>query len=206
MSEFRRRLMMAAEQGGSSVGHVQLEYLSTTGEQYVITDITVPASNTKVQTITEIKDTSTASVSRSILFTYNSSAAAHPYQLYANGIRFYLCSSIKNKNHTSFQTLEGLRTSDKKNYVIVSGSSSSQSAAPATDLANSIVILCGTYSGSLLSNNQSFKYIDLYFDDVLVANFIPVRVGSIAQFYDTINDKYWRSQTNVDFVAGPDKS
>ena len=190
----RRGMMMAASQS-----HVRLQYLTTTGAQMVITDIVIPAQTTVVKVVTEIKDGSGLSTSRLIVSSYKSGENS-AYQFYANGNSFFQGFAYIAKNTSSFYTLTATRNPNT-NKDIINGVSANTNGR---NHGGQCIVLSAFANYTYFSNYQYTKYIDVYFDDVLVADFVPVRIGTIAQWYDQLNHKYWRSDTGTDYVAGPD--
>lgn len=68
---------------------------------------------------------------------------------------------------------------------------------------------CKNYNGSLtsdLSVGLRMKWIKLYYDDTLVRDFIPVRVGTTGYMYDKVSGQLFGNQGTGDFVLGPDKA
>ena len=192
----RRRGMM---QAATAPPYTRLQYITTTGAQLVITDIVIPSQNTIVKVVCEIKDMSTLSASR-IIVSSGKTGESSAYQLYANASAFCLWSASVNKNTSSFFTLTAISNpitgKDTINGNIKNGNGRNH--------GGQYITLSGFMNATFLSNNQDTKLIQVYFDDVLAADFIPVRIGTVAQWYDQLNNKYWPSQTGTDYVAGPD--
>lgn len=183
----------------ASRSHVRLKYLTTTGAQHVFTDIAIPSNNTVVKVVCELKDRSSASGSR-IIVSSGKTGENSAYQFYANASKFYLGSANISKNTSSFYTLTATRNPNTGKDTINGGSANTNGR----NHGGQYLILSAFINLTYFSNYQDIKYISVYFDDVLSADFIPVRIGTIAQWYDQVNNKYWPSDTGTDYVAGPD--
>ena len=65
----------------------------------------------------------------------------------------------------------------------------------------------GTYNSYYRTSKSRIHYFRVYsFDDGLILDFIPVRVGDIGFMYDRISGKlYGNSFSSGNFILGPDK-
>ena len=191
----------------------QVEYLQSTGTQYIDTGV-LPTSNTKiVTTATILSKGCGVCVSR-----WTDSPQSDTFGIYTGGssqLVFYYgnCASnyyisiptstiaVTNKKYTYTLSREKLNVSEKNtskyNNVVT--------------FDNNISSTCTLYAFNF--NNKGSALVDgtcriyrllIYEGDTLIRDFIPVRKNQEGCLYDVVNKKLYKNQGSGNFIIGQD--
>lgn len=199
MSEFRRRLLM--RQG--EIPYQQVEYLQSNGTQYIDTLISLndnfrciidfafmPSSSEREvicgsqrgQTIGNIIAKGTGGQ----FYSQVGGAINLPYFSVYNNFFVTDFSKINNKVYLFF---------DNKNYEYFSG----------TVPTESLFLFASNYASTPdFYATAKIKNCQFYQNDILVRDFVPVRIGNIGYMYDKVNKQLFGNIGSGQFILGQD--
>lgn len=211
MSDFRRRQTMAA---CALPYDAELEYLESTGTQYIDTGITTVLVD---RVVGEVEFLQLGSNTRYVVGGRNgstSSATARGFALYAsahNGFQFYPDGwknsagvSVNLGQSVMFDTTikDGLQEFIVDGVVRYTATESLSDAVGSNKISIFALLSGGTtqyYSKVRLKGRLS-----LYYDGSLVRDFIPVRVGQVGYMYDRVSGQLFGNDGTGDFILGND--
>lgn len=177
----------------------ELEYIKGTGTQYIDTGF-IPTDNTKIKL--KIKDITT---NDKMIISATSDWSSNRFLLtyYSNALRWYLHGEVyKRVDTNSINEVEAYRGYYKVNDEVISNDTTSKTL---TNLTNIFI-----WGSSYLENrNNGFKlyYFQIYDNEVLIRDFIPVRRKSDGEvcLYDKVSKQFYINQGTGKFSAGPEK-
>lgn len=188
----------------------QLDYIESTGTQYIETNYT-PNNNTKVQiTVSDVKVIS--SVPNAVLFSasntwdYNIFALTYQNQHGVNGYRYMLPGDV----------VFGTGTYSNKNIIeVFRGSVWFNNSSVRTDTATktfghvATLHFCGEnrYNDSgYQHNNYKTHSFKIWENDILRFDFIPVKRKSddVVCMYDLVSGQFYTNSGTGTFIAGPE--
>lgn len=177
----------------------ELEYIKGTGTQYIDTRF-IPTDNTKIKL--KIKDITT---NDKMIISATSDWSSNRFLLtyYSNALRWYLPGEVyKRVDTNSINEVEAYRGYYKVNDEVISNDTTSKTL---TNLTNIFI-----WGSSYLENrNNGFKlyYFQIYDNEVLIRDFIPVRRKSDGEvcLYDKVSKQFYINQGTGKFSAGPEK-
>ena len=200
----RRRVMGGG--GGIPLPYdAEIEYLQSTGTSgfYIDTLIGKPSPFNSVMIETEVEFVSTTSrqihgALNSLYFGVNNNRWEIAYLRYKNGAdtnKHILSKSLTVSSNRAYYvfTLDGtLADTYNSSYV-------------ESDFNNNIGIF--NYEASSTTGWYAKIYGEkIYLNEVLVRDFIPVRVGTIGYMYDKVSGQLFGNSGTGDFILGPDKN
>lgn len=184
--------------GGDISSYTELEYIESTGTQYIDTDIT-PDENTKIIINFQLTDTS----NNQALVSAYSNWQERCYMLFVyNGINWTFGRPTKIINtDTSKHTI-----SLYKGVVICDGNTIQNITTDTYSGINRVIRLFASHAGyNSKMKLYSFKIYDN--TDTLIRDFIPVKdEDDEACLYDKITKEYFYNTGSGDFIAGPEKT
>lgn len=184
-----------------------IEYLQSTGTQYIDTQIKYSSSN-KYNISCDV-----VYVSGSTGSTFNGWDAGGAFGLYknacadgsttgiiSNGINKFLSLNLRINSETSSKTLTYIIDGDSQ-YAVnrVHGSLPSYSG-------NGGYILFACYSTNSVSYHIKEKLYRVRIDvnNIVVRDYIPVRVGQVGYLYDKVSGTLFGNSGTGNFILGPD--
>ena len=198
-------------------GLVELEYIESTGTQYINTSI-IPNGNTRVECKFIPLDTKTQAI------FCGGRTAVSGTNTYSNTM-FYVSQHIRrdyfgsSKTSSSTYTTGTIMTIDaNKNIVTINGSTSeiANFTLSSTIGKMPILLLCSamynTSSSTItnLDNYAKFKiyYYKIYDNDTLVRDFVPAKRISDDKcgLWDKVNLKFYTDENGGNFTAGTEKT
>lgn len=203
MSEFRRRIMIAALGGGEPPVPLpydaEVEYLISDGTQYI--DLQWDGSSATDAYYIDYRITT---VVTQVRFFHGDSA---PVDLYVNGSK-YLAYSFNGTNYRA--TNKGCGTNVRRTYKVdfynktytVDGASAATSNDSTGTSANMSLLRTG--GSAFIGNVYAAK---VWKSDVLCIDLIPVRIGQVGYMYDRVRGLLLpNSGSGNPFGLGPDKT
>ena len=190
----RRRLMMKPT-GQVPPYDTEVEYLESTGTQYIDTGIT-PHQDIAV----EIKWKNPTSQNNKFLFgggTSNSDCI----RAYIGNSAFWRFGggsvSINTQN-----TIVRTATMDSA-MVTINGTDYNYSGTVGT-FSSSTSIKIFTGANATATIEARIYYFKIFVNGVLALDLIPVRIGQVGYMYDRVNGQIFGNAGTGDFIAGPD--
>lgn len=186
---------------------VEIEYLESTGTQYINTD-SPNIYNYGLSGEIKMQRTGDSTGEKA----YIGRTTAGGFELYTKsdmGISLWV-----DRGATSFEVTAGSTYFDKnihyitfnitrsKTYLSIDGNQYS-----VTDNANT----AGAFPIQLFSHRNYYNsegriyYCKLYYNSVLIYDFIPVRIGQVGYMYDKISNKLYGNNGEGNFILGADK-
>jgi len=135
--------------------------------------------------------------SKSIALLYNKDNGSFSYR-YDSAVSSF---SVQSANSYLVETYKGSITINGKTFSYIPKIFDAQTTF--------CLFACQNYNGSLtsdLSVGLRMKWIKLHYDDILVRDFIPVRVGQVGYMYDKVSGQLFGNQGTGNFILGPDKT
>ena len=202
MSNFRRRLMMSIKKSELPRGYTELEYLESTGTQYIDTGY-IPTINTNIKTRASVKYNS--SNTPVALFGYLS--GNNPYNRYAVQYQKNIIYCSKGKTETSNGTIDYTKMcnietqGDKYIYDGVTISVSPLDFSAANTL--SIILFARKTTNVNRHSKAKMSYFKIYENDKLVMDLIPcLNSNNIPCMYDIVSRKTFYNKGTGEFIAG----
>ena len=187
---------------GWDAGYVELAYIESTGTQYIDTGV-YPNSNTRIKTKFINKNPSTAAKVYFGVKNINSDLFQH-FTINQNLMFEYGSQQITGITVSSGDILE---YDWNKNTVTYSINNIKQSDIVFTPQNFSSSLSMFFFSRNTPNNygaSMMVYYLQIYDNDVLVRDFIPVLDSSgIPYMYDKVEEKFYYNAGTGDFIAGP---
>lgn len=188
------------ERKSSLANYIQLEYVRSTGAQYIDTNI-VPDANTKVDcdfALTEVGSSNAAIFGVAGQFSFRKFNATTFRTNGSNNVDFTNILPDTNR-HTVTKTA----TSTTLTAVGVSDETKTTSAGSCS-LNLSIFAQHNSASGHTNYSSIKLYRFRIYDGDILVRDFVPVKnTYNIVGLYDVINNRFYVSGSETALVAGP---
>ena len=198
MSDFRRRLIMCKKSESElPSGYTRLNYLESTGTQYIDTEIK-PTINTKCELGAEILS-GTAFL---IGYAYINDKNDYRLFLYSNVLYFDF------KNYRISQSYPSLVNNYAQfefgNYYVKVNDSKFLSGAYVNNFtADDNIYLFRSSPLLKVGDNYKLYYLKIYDNDKIIRNFIPVlNKDEIPCLYDTVSKQPFYNQGTGEFLYG----
>lgn len=189
----------------------EVEYLESTGTQYIVTNTIPDNGEWKLETSIKVNETGQnagvvaiyGDVRFYLLDLYTTKFRVCNFGGSWSNSKALLKSYVANQYNTVISTI-------KPNLVTltVNGSTVQLSVADGAPTTNTPF---GIFTRWLSNDNPSsfskvsIKYMKLFKENILVNDFIPVRIGSIGYMYDKVSGLLFGNSGTGNFVLGPDK-
>jgi len=173
-------------------GYTELEYIESTGTQYINTLVPVNDNN-------------------SFLITYRARSSGYLVSQGNNALRFSPATNVtwysKNYHFSKNSDTSGFHTAEFGfNYFTLDGVAVESTADH--DSASGTSVYLFAFNGATPSNiiSAQVKQFKIWDDNgTLVRNFIPAKNSSnTVGLYDTVNNRFYENQGTGTFTAGPD--
>lgn len=192
-----------ASGGGTSIlpdGYVQLEYIQSSGTQYIDTGFK-PNQNTRF-----VADVEIVSVQNAQLFGARIASASSAFNMLVSsktGGRDDYGTTVLNFTTTS----ERWKIDKNKNVTMVNDVSVSH-GVETFQTTCSIFINAVNNNGTPMSTTTAsakWRTVQIYNNGVLSRNFIPCKNPSgVVGLYDVVNSQFYRNAGTGEFIAGPE--
>ena len=179
-------------------GYTRLEYIESTGTQYIDTGFK-PNNNTRV-----VMDITPVSVDGTHLFGSRSSNAASDYFLLLCTGGHYRDDYAADKLVTTIAPSGRVVIDKNKNSITIGGTTSTHTAASFTG-AYPIALMASNTGGSVTYFTKAKLYsCRIYSNETLVRDFIPCKNASGAVgMWDDANSRFYANAGSGAFTAGP---
>lgn len=192
----------------------QVEYLESSGTQYIDTGLFVTSNNLKISM--RIYTASMPSVEQDIIGNQDSETGRFVLGLSGEKIFGYTRSDLGKEANVYSTTFTGANTLDIE-YIL--DNSNSTKYLVVNGLVTSI-----NYIRSIINSNNTIKlyidgttketyrfigriyYVKIYQDDTLHRDLIPVRIGQVGYMYDQVSGQLFGNAGTGNFVLGNDVS
>ena len=182
-------------------GYTQLEYIKTTGTQYIDTGF-VADSNTRV-VFTYTPD----NTKNTMLFGSRTSTTSSDtyYVLHAHNTDALRSSYGSNRLETGV-TPTTKTTIDKNKNVTIIGSYTGTSPEATFTCQSTLPLFAGNTGGVVSQFTSLYFYSGKIYDNgTLIRDFVPCKnLDGVIGLYDIVNDEFYQNAGTGDFVAGPD--
>lgn len=197
----------------------EVEYLESTGTQYIDTDINydfskniiikggvIPINNERTIIIGNFNNASAC-----LNIEFGGTANSHQRQP-----RYYISLTKSSNMSDTWYTEQTLNnkfeftatyniTSHEKTFTFLNNTSSITYNGTVYGTPKNLCLFLDLRSDpTLIANGLRITYIKIYLDDKLVRNFIPVRKGNTGYLYDKVTIQLFGNAGTGDFVLGPD--
>lgn len=182
-------------------GYTQVEYIESSGTQWINTGFT-PDSNTRV--VADIETTTTAPSANKWVFGCRSASATQRFELVyipgSSAFRFYFSASYKAFSGVS---LGRLLIDVSQSYASINGVSVTPTAATFTGAGPIYICSCNSASVSSEAFSQKVRSFQIYDNGTLVRDFVPCKNSAgIAGLYDVVNNKFYTNAGSGTFAVG----
>ena len=191
-------------------GYTALEYIESTGTQYIDTGF-VPKWNTKVICTIESSISSDVSTWRNIFGVADNNKNENSFAVWVNSgafSYFYGNSPGGTATGVSCETGYPFTIIADANSLTINGTSTN---APSTNFScNHAMFIFGADYGGSLSQSQTSAYrlssFEIYDNGAQVRNFVPAKRSSddAVGLYDTVTSTFYGNSGAGEFVAGPE--
>ena len=193
--------------GGGSLpdGYTELEYLQSTGTQYIDTGFK-PNNNSKI--VTTLQFVSSSSGNKFCLGARTSNNVGRfslGYTFGSGGGWFFGHGAAVTSVNTTSSPTDKTSVVIDKNVCTIAGQSAT--ATPSTFSTAQNLVLFADNEGGKVGQNGAIKLYDcsIYDNGTLVRNFVPARNSSgTLGLYDTLNGTFYTNQGSGTFTAGAD--
>ena len=176
----------------------EVEYLESTGTQWIDTGYVISASDRIV--VQAYFQTNDNTGNRLLLGVGNP--------------RLWITSGLCRFNGENSASINNLRKlgawnsiSIDKDYCTCNGTAVPMSEGTFLDNSLSLWLFgANAASESLSKTNGRISSCKIYHSGVLVRDYIPVRVGMVGYMYDRVSGQLFGNQGTGDFIIGPDKT
>jgi len=195
----------------------EVEYLQSSGTQYVMTDV-VPTNNIKiVSDIMALHSITTGNDVFSIGAIYQNSQRCYIPYLYndGSGNKYSINYGTINSSHTRSVTVNPNvkyrfnvhYTTSTQKILVDANVLHNASVSTSISITNKLPLFARTENGSVVSKYYSRIYsCTIYLDGILSAIFIPCyrKSDNVAGFYETINGVFYENEGTGTFIVGGD--
>lgn len=203
----RRRYM--GEKGGSSP-YQRIEYLESTGTQYIDTGVKYNSSNKYNVECNLIYTVATPSQDVFFLNGWNAGGAFGIASSYcADGANNTIVGGVIGSDLQISLEIQSGSTSRTLTSIVKNGRTYPSNRAHGsleTYASNSGYIIFACYSQNVVKYfvKEKMYEMKIFVNDVLARDFIPVRVGQVGYLYDQVSGELFGNAGTGDFILGPD--
>lgn len=182
---------------------IPIEYLTNTGSQYIDTGITLASDTTKITLVFDVKFSATAISGNSLMVAFSNPNGGVQVYTNANSIMNQGASKVIANNTRYLITTE--TTATKRSIKLGSGTFANQSFSRSVSDGSTLQILGWsdwvTAERCARGTYYSFK---IYKNDVLVRDYVPVRIGQVGYFLDNVSGELFGNAGSGNFILGND--
>lgn len=183
--------------------YTELEYIETTGAQYINSGIPLNSQNSKVLMVFD------ATQSENNLFGARTSTTgrAFTFGVSSSPFKWRIGYGSSTTNFTNYTPGKHTVVFDKNtvslDYETIATFTQATFTTPQPCAVGGIRSTSGT--GTYYSNAKIYKF-EIYENDDLVMKLVPAKTDTEVGMYDTIGQQFFTSETETPFVAGPESS
>ena len=187
--------------GGSTLPYdAEVEYLESTGTQWIDTGVTVDGTN---NIIVELKVAQTADTTAISFYFAQNLSGSNYFAAYANASNKYACVYRNKWAASTTSTDRSVHVLNYDNGKLYKDGTLLVTASSTTSVtASNTLALFGSHG----SNSNKFKlyYFKLMSNHVTVLDMIPVRVGQVGYMYDRVSGELFGNSGTGSFTFGND--
>lgn len=205
MSNFRRRLMGVQQHGGLPAGYQEVEYIESTGTQWIDTGIKL-SNNSNV----EINAKFTATQKRKSYYLFGSSATDKRYMIAVGSttnkylVDFNSSNYRINSSVSAFDSIFHIHKINNLNYYIDNILQGSRTSLIFSNTENAYLfdVKGRSTDSSVGVQAWQIKYCKIYDNDTLVRNFVPCyrKSDNVVGMFDTAEGKFYTNQGSGEFL------
>ena len=185
--------------------YTRLEYIETTGTQYIDTGMTLAPDTTSIKvtsTVTFLKRAADYANGSRLFYVSTPNSGV---QVYTNGKSLYNQSvALSIQTHIKYN-IETITTANLRSLTVDNNMTSQNFSRSVTD--NSPLYLFGnpTYATNNAAAEVKLYTFRIYKNYEMARNFIPARRNSdnVVGLYDTVTQTFFINQGSDNFIAGP---
>lgn len=183
------------------VGYTQLEYIESTGEQYIDTGF-IPNQDTKIDIKFTMKDTSGKAIYGSRI-AYDNSTFSAMLQGQSAGSSFQY-NNVALANTITYQNNQSYNIVQDKNKLYINGTLKNTFTYGNFTCPSNLYLFAVNQNGTIpFYGKIAVNYCKIYNNGVLVRNFIPAKNSSnVVGMYDLVNNVFYTNQGTGTFTAG----
>lgn len=187
-------------------GYTELEYIQSSGTQYIDTEFTVSSSNyDKIKFIVDCDIIGKGSGASDWLINGSNINNAYFYVGQYQNKYYYGCGTTDHNTNISVVSGRHIFTLDTKNKKFSVSDILEVDATIEAITGTANLYLCGFAYTSQRTFAQKLYNSKIYQDDVLIRDFIPCKNSSGAiGVYDLVNSKFYQNAGTGTFIAGPE--
>ncbi len=185
--------------------YTRLEYIETTGTQYIDTGMTLAPDTTSIKvtsTVTFLRRAADYANGSRIFYISTPNSGV---QVYTNGTSLFNQSTLLPIQIHIKYNIETVTTADLRSLTVANNTTSENFSRSITD--NSPLYLFGnpTYAENNAAAEVKLYTFRIYKNYEMARNFIPVRRNSdnVVGLYDTVTQTFFINQGSDNFIAGP---
>lgn len=201
----KKFLYVNSEHGELPDGYTQVEYLESTGTQYIDTNF-IPNQDTRIEV--KIKTKNIGGLSNKAVFGSRETVSSKNYSvILGSGTQNiwwvgYGTEAINTNNSALRDTL--YKIEKNKNVTILNGSVLATNQPQTFTCSSNLYLFCMDQRGPMYYSNIELYYCKIWDNGVLVRNMIPCKNPSnVAGMYDTVNGVFYTNAGTGTFNTGP---
>lgn len=187
---------------GPIQAYTQLEYIESTGAQYIDTGFK-PNQNTRIITEAEfLKDSTTATY----LYGVRTASSSNLYAFYQNKTYYRTGYATTYQNFaSSLNFTEKFKIDKNKNVTTLNDTTAKTNTAADFSCEYNLCLFALSTKGTISANCVAKLYsMQIYDNDVLIRDYVPAKDQyGICGLYDKVNKTFSPSNTTTQFVEGP---
>lgn len=182
----------------------EIEYIESTGTQYIDTGLVIPQTTIEVKCVFQLEFTSipTSATTNIYIISLPNSGV----QVYTTYSKMYNQGAATDTMYTGQEYLiETITTARRRSIQINEGAIALQTFN--RDITGQHLYLLGNEEFGLNRRNSKakHKFYKVFFDDVLMLDLIPVRKGNVGYMYDRVSGELFGNAGTGNFIVGPDR-
>lgn len=196
----RRRMMM----GKGLPYDAEIEYLESTGTQYIDTGLVIPQTTIEVKCVFQLEFTSIPTSTTSNMYIVSLPNAG--VQVYTAYSKMYNQGADTDTMYTGQEYLiETITTASRRSIQINEGAIALQTFT--RGITGQHLYLLGNEDFVLNGRNSKAKhqFYKVFFDDVLMLDLISVRKGNVGYLYNKVSGQLFGNAGTEAFILGQDK-
>lgn len=202
MSNFRRRLMCVQQHGGLPAGYQEVEYIESTGAQYIDTKY-IPNQNTEIESIFEINKFGENAIIYGGELGYNDNAC----HLYRTASVFDIGFGYQARATKSFDIDTKYITRVQKNKYYINGVEYNSSALTGTFSSARKIFIFALNRASILKDSNAQKKLysmTITENNTAIREFLPCyrKSDNKPGLYDTVTKEFYTNQGTGEFLYG----
>lgn len=191
--------------GGSTLPYdAEIEYITNTGTQIIDTGIDLVDGTTEVKLVFKVAFSATQYNNQSLLVACSTPTL---------GVQIYTYRTDRLVNQTSEKTISlntqyivtTVSTATQRSIQLGTGTATSKSVSISISDGSRLYLLSSpSFAEQARSARASYYYFNIYINNNIVREYIPVRKGSVGYLYDKVSGELFGNNGSGSFTLGPD--